>query len=269
MPITFSGCRTGELRPKNLLPATWTSVQKTNAQRQVSWNQWGKQNLQHGDLLFVMGESRILMGLLNVSKFSADIASSDYSHVGIVAIEEGEPVVYDIVTAGARRIPFDQYATHSDAWSLAVKRLRPEYSSSLAPAVEFCSQVYQRGDNFDSKFRLDNENYYCVELIEAAFRQNGVALSEPVAINRLPNFEKLSTMTVQVVKAATSLSEDQQILWPGNDDFGLWSSPILDLVLPNTNKASPPALNDGPERRHPTVERVYGYSPTSRQYALQ
>ena len=91
--LTAFGCRTVAEAPA---PPTWASIDwRASFARRThgeEWEAWGRQHLRDGDLVFVMGESPLLMGLINFSKFSAEIAESEFSHVGIVAIEDGQPV---------------------------------------------------------------------------------------------------------------------------------------------------------------------------------
>jgi len=48
------------------------------------WDNWGKQNLRDGDILFRLGDARILHGYFPMSRFLAKISGSAYSHTGIV-----------------------------------------------------------------------------------------------------------------------------------------------------------------------------------------
>ena len=207
-----------------------------------SWAEWGRQNLQDGDLVFVMGESRILLGLLNFSKFSAEIAESEFSHVGVVAIEEGMPVVYDITTDGALRRPFDRYVTDRRVWSVAVRRLHASRQQCIPAALAYCRRVHQEDRKFDTGFRLDNDRLYCAELVEAAFREGGQPLSSPIRIDALPGFSRMPTATVRLIEATTSLSAEQEIYLPGNEHYGIWSCPWLATVLKKTDADSPPML---------------------------
>ncbi len=214
--------------------------QDAKQDRRRAWDAWGRQHLQSGDLVFVMGESRILLGLLNFSKFSAEIAESPFSHVGVVAVEEEGPVVYDIISEGALRRPFADYVTDRRVWSFAVRRLHPARQASIPAALAFCRRVYEEQGEFDNAFRSDNDRYYCAELVEMAFREAGQPLSEPIRLNALPGYEKLSPATIALVQATTSITPDQEVFLPGNERYGIWSCPWLDTVLDKTDAESLP-----------------------------
>jgi hypothetical protein len=208
--------------------------------RRIAWEAWGRENLRDGDILFVMGESRLLLGLVNFSEFSAEIAHSEFSHVGVVAIENKEPVVYDVTSEGTLRRPFGQYVTDGRVWSVAVKRLHPAHRECIPAALEFCRQAHREGWEFDEFFHHDNDRYYCSELVETAFRHAGRPLSDPVRIGSLPGFDELSPATVLLIEATTSVSREQEVYLPGNEDYGIWASACLLTVLEKTDARSPP-----------------------------
>lgn len=210
-------------------------------EKQGLWRDWAHENLQSGDLLFVLGESRILMGLVNFSKVCTDLADSDFSHVALVSREGGKVVVYDTILGGPRRTPFDQFVNDRRVWRIAVKRLQPEHQRFVPSAIAYCRQAYDSQIGFDEDFQLNNDRLYCTELVELAFRHAGLPLSEPIRIDRLPGYEHVSDTTKRLVQTATSIKVDQRILLPGNDTIGVWANPHLGLVLDVADVSSPPS----------------------------
>ena len=59
------------------------------------WQEWGRDVLRQGDIVFRLGDARVLRGMVPLSRFIARATGSPFSHTGIVAIEDGSPVVYD------------------------------------------------------------------------------------------------------------------------------------------------------------------------------
>ncbi|MCY2992713.1 MAG: YiiX/YebB-like N1pC/P60 family cysteine hydrolase [Planctomycetota bacterium] len=210
------------------------------SRREVPWNSWAAGHLQSGDIVFVLGESRILLGLVNFSKLSTEIADSRFSHVGLVAREGDQVVVYDIVAEGARRMPFGAFVNDGRVWSVAVKRLRPEYQYCVPAAIAYCQKVVASKTRFDSDFRLDNDRLYCSEMLELAFESGGLSLADPVPMNELPRFDKLREPTKRLIQVATRIDFNQPMYMPGNDQFGIWSCPHLELVLVSVDPALPP-----------------------------
>src|SRR5581483_3321399 len=70
------------------------------------WDRWGRTVLRDGDIVFRRGNAKVLFGYFPFSRFIANASGSLYSHTGIVAIEDGAPVIYDTTKASVRRQPF-------------------------------------------------------------------------------------------------------------------------------------------------------------------
>ena len=51
------------------------------------WDRWGRGHLRDGDLVFRLGDTRILWGYFPLSWFIARATGSRFSHVGLVAVE--------------------------------------------------------------------------------------------------------------------------------------------------------------------------------------
>jgi hypothetical protein len=235
-----SGCSTTGQR----LPALPSQLLASSAfsRRPIAdqWQQWAKENVQSGDILFIQGESHILLGLVNFSQVCMQLTDSRFSHVAVAAREGSELVVYDIIRDGARRTPWGDFVGDRRVHTLAVKRLRPEYRDRIPAALAYCRQVYESGVPFDQSFQLGNDRLYCSELIEIAFRKAGLPLSATVRIDQLPGYAKLRAPTKQLLETATPLRSSQEVLIPGNDTQGIWASPCLELVLDATKIANPP-----------------------------
>ena len=221
-----TGCQTTSLR-RTAPGFPW----KTQATSRQHWQMWGEQNIESGDILFVRGESRILLGLVNFSKLVTEMTDSPFSHVALAAREGGELIVYDTVRDGPRRMSFAEFVADRRAHVLAVKRLKPQYRHHIPEAIEYCAYVWKRRVPFDESFRLDNNRLYCSEMIEFAFQHAGLNLSRPLPISELPGYDNLSTATRGLVQAATPIRPDQMVFVPGNEAIGLWASPALELVL--------------------------------------
>ena len=58
--------------------------------------------LRQGDIVFRLGDARVMHGMVPLSRFIARATGSPFSHTGIVAIEDGSPVVYDCSSLGIR-----------------------------------------------------------------------------------------------------------------------------------------------------------------------
>lgn len=204
--------------------------QNPHSQHIRAWNDWADTCLQNGDIVFMRGDCYMLLGTVNFSELSTDLTDSRFSHIGMVAIEDGQAYVYDIRNKGCLRTRFGELLAHRQLHQVAVKRHREASAESLALAAAYCRNVYQRREKYDGQLKLDNDRLYCTELVENAYQNAGFRLSEPVAIQDLPNYDR-HLRTIQFVRAVTSIEPDQVVLLPGNDQFGVWASPQLDLIL--------------------------------------
>ena len=94
---------------------------------------------------------------------------------------------------------------------------------------------------------------YCLELVEKAFRSQGLALSEPV---RIGDWEYLASfpLTALLIPPITGLVLDrpitleQPVYVPGNERHGMWASPLLETVLGPAPKVFQDAAPSEPGR---------------------
>ena len=209
----------------------------------AAWNGWAKGHLQDGDIVFVQSEGNLILGVIDFSKLTREVTESPFTHMGIVAIENGQVLVYDTNVSGPGRKMFGQMMALSDIVGVAVKRLRREYRQHIPAAVAYCRRVHKHQIGFDKKFRLDNDKLYCTEMVEVAFRSTGLRLSQRVRWGDLPGFDKHS-ISLNAIRFYNRAKPDEYVIIPGNDQLGIWASPALELVLDLTDVESPPPIPD-------------------------
>jgi Permuted papain-like amidase enzyme, YaeF/YiiX, C92 family len=199
------------------------------------WNRWGREVLRQGDIVFRLGDARVIRGMVPLSRFIARATGSPFSHTGVVAIEDGSPVVYDSSSAGVQRQPFEVWMLDS-LGALGVKRLKPKHRERIAGVIDYCRSAFERQVPFDNGFRMDDDSLYCLELTEKAFRSQGLALSEAV---RIGDWEYLTSfpLTALLIQPVSGLVLDrpitleQPVYVPGNERHGVWASPLLETVF--------------------------------------
>lgn len=219
-------------------PVAMTAVMK-------QWDKWGKLVLKDGDVLFRRGDAKMLRGHFPFSKFIANISGSQFSHTGIAAIENGEPVVYDTTKAGVRRQPFCVWIL-DNAGPFGVKRIKAAEQSYALKAVAFCRGVYQQQVPFDFNLKDDDEAYYCVEMTDKAFRRSGLPLAEPVKLGDMENITRFPILAMIFLKLG-KLSLEQPVFFPGNENHGIWSS--RHLVTIYSPPSTPPRTASQPSPR--------------------
>ena len=199
------------------------------------WNRWGRDVLREGDIVFRLGDARAMRGIFALSWFIARATDSPFSHTGIVAIEDGSPMVYDCSSDGIRLMPFEVWMLDC-VGPMGVKRLKPEHRRHIPGVIGYCRTIFEQQVPFDFEFRLDDSALYCLEMTEKAFRSQGLALSEPV---RIGDWEHLTSypITALLMPLGTRLALgrpitlEQPVYVPGNDHQGVWASPLLESVF--------------------------------------
>src|SRR5262245_52501599 len=199
------------------------------------WSRWGRNVLREGDIVFRLGDARALRGSFPLSRFIAKATGSPFSHTGVVAVEEGSPVVYDCSSAGVQRQPFEVWMLDC-VGAFGVKRLKPEHRRRIPGVIGFCRAKFEQQVPFDSGFRPDDAALYCVELTEKAFRSQGMALSQPVRIGDWEHLESypltaLATPYVTKLMLGRPITLEQPVYVPGNERQGVWASSLLETVV--------------------------------------
>ena len=239
--FSLAGCRGVDLARPGLDRVLGSfSGDLMRSETRQAWDDWASARLEDGDILFDLGDGRLVMGLVNFSRLASELADSNFSHVAIVAREDGQVLVYDTGIDGPQRCTFGEFLTSRRVRKIAAKRLRPEFRQHIPAALAFCREIQEKRPEFDLDLKLDNDRLYCTELVELAFRSTGLPLSEPVRIDHLPRFDRISKPTRLLIQAATNLKPDQVVFLPGNEKIGIWSCPYLELVLDTTDVTSPP-----------------------------
>ena len=112
------------------------------------WHRWGRRVLREGDIVFRLGDARALHGIFPLSRFIARATGSPFSHTGIVAIEDGSPMVYDSSSDGIQRQPFEVWMLDC-VGPVGIKRLKPEHHGRIPGVIGFCREVFEQQPPFD------------------------------------------------------------------------------------------------------------------------
>lgn len=130
---------------------------------QISHAEYSQSTFQDGDIVFQVLPS-------SQSKAIQLATHSKYSHVGIVFVVNGRPVVYEAVQP-VRVTPLDRWVAQGGGHFVA-KRLEDE--SLITPQVAAkMRQVGSRfiGKNYDAYFEWSDERIYCSELVWKIYQE--------------------------------------------------------------------------------------------------
>lgn len=210
-----------------------------NPERAV-WKSWGQRELQTGDLVFTRGNYYLMLGVVNFTDLATKMCDAEFSHVGIVVIENNIPVVYDISDDGIQATPFEAYVTRQGYQAVAIRRPLESVYERLPLCIAYVRAQQKKKVKFDRKFVLDNEPLYCTELIYEAFNQANIKLCDTIRVDELPGSDQIQPTTLFLAKHYTGIETDTPLICIGNESYGLYGSRWLRELLSPTSVKSPP-----------------------------
>ncbi len=125
-----------------------------------------------GDLLFQDLDSGPLCQA--IEKVTTGYEGANFSHVGIAAADDdGDIVVIEAVSSGVEITPLRFFLGRSldtkRRPKVVVGRLKKAYRHLIAPALE--EALALEGKAYDRVFAVDNDAFYCSELVYEVFRR--------------------------------------------------------------------------------------------------
>jgi hypothetical protein len=259
--IVLPGCTLLATPSLQLVPRSWRKnhpwgpqANELRAQGQLAyrkctpqlnyWAEFARQHIEDGDIVFRRGRS-CLMPVFDVSKLLAHISDSPYSHCGIAHWEGDSVWIYDMEDEGFRKQPFEIWMLDVVDDLLAIKRL-PESARGCIPQVlSFCEEHYHQHIKFDMSLRLDDEAFYCTEMVEKAYRSAGIKLSDPVPICCLPNYSDYPVLAA-ILPRLTRIRLEEPVFAIGNESYGIFSSPCLETVYEHPEASNPKRTHHRP-----------------------
>lgn len=132
----------------------------------------GQFALQEGDLLFQDGDCGAFCEAIEA--VTHGVNGARLSHVGIVIQgAEARHAVLEATTQGVIESPIDSFLYRSTDQNgkpkVIVGRLKENMRSLIRPAIQ--AGLQNRGKAYDNIFNLNNDEYYCSELLYFAFKE--------------------------------------------------------------------------------------------------
>ncbi len=192
--------------------------------------------VQKGDLLFQDIDCGDFCE--SIESVTQGFRGSRFSHVGIVDFENNQPLVIEAVGVGVRSIPLADFLQKSknknNEPKVLVGRLRSDYRNLIPKAIVVCRNLI--GKPYDEVFDIDNDKYYCSELIYVAFKvanKNSpifelkpMTFKEPKAKKIFPIWQKyFDDLNIEVPEGKLGLNPGGISLSPNIDIIHLYGKP--------------------------------------------
>lgn len=120
--------------------------------------------LKSGDLLFITMDCGPLCEAIHA--VTQGWKQMPISHLGLVVVENENIWVLEAAGSAVRKVTLEQFK-QSTKKPILVTRVRAKYQNKIPDVIAFAEQ--QIGVPYDDAFLLNNQKYYCSELIYDAF----------------------------------------------------------------------------------------------------
>jgi len=151
-----------------------------------------KFQLKEGDLLFQDLDSSPICDAIEL--VTPGYKGANFSHIGLIVSDEGELKVLEALPPKVILTEIDDFLNRSFDYNgkskVIIGRLKNQYKSSITSAINFTKE--QLGVKYDEVFLLNNERYYCSELIYEAFEKDSIFRLQPMTFLHPETKETLS-----------------------------------------------------------------------------
>lgn len=183
--------------------------------------------LQEGDIIFRLSDARVLNNKISFSRLIADLCKSDFSHAALVyKITDEGVIIADVSILGIeRKFLRDWYI--DETTNVVVKRPKPQYQKYKPKVLEELHRLVEKDVLYDEHFTIDDDKYYCTEVVDHCFRVAGLPLADAIKIKNLPAFNLVHSLASVIAQ----VDVNTEVIVAGNDNIGLFSSPFLETVI--------------------------------------
>jgi hypothetical protein len=177
----------------------------------------------NGDIVFQTSRSSQSLAIQLATK-------SPYSHMGIVYIREGRPMVFEAIQP-VTLTPLGEWIARGERGHFVAKRLRDADARLTAETLQAMHKVGERfaGRDYDLYFEWSDDRVYCSELVWKIFDEGaGVQLGE---LQTIADFD-LTHPAVQAKleeRFGDRIPRDEVVVSP----VAIFDAPALDTVHEN------------------------------------
>lgn len=199
--------------------------------RQAYFVECANFELRPGDLLFQDSDCGPLCDA--IEKVTTGVEGANFTHVGIVAKGGSDNfVVIEAVSSGVKATELQTFLNRSSDLKgrpkVVVGRLKKPYHRLISGALQ--EAIHLEGKPYDKVFAINNDTYYCSELIYEIFRRannnNPVFILQPMTFKDPDTGQTLAAWEKYFSDLGVSIPEGQ----PGINPGGISRSDALTIV---------------------------------------
>ena len=179
--------------------------------------------INNGDIIFQTSKSR-------QSKAIQLATNSEYSHMGIIYIIDGQSYVYEAVQP-VKLTPLDEWINRGKDKHYIIKRLKNSDKILTQSTISKMKQVGEKfkGKNYDLYFEWSDDKIYCSELVWKIYKEG--ANIEIGKLEKLSDFNLNSEIVQQKLKEryGENIPMDEKVISPAE----MFNSDKLEVVYEN------------------------------------
>jgi len=171
--------------------------------------------LQEGDLLFQDLDSSPLCDAIEL--VTPGYKGANFSHIGLVVLDNDTLKVLEAIPPKVMTTNLDDFINRSFDKNgnpkVIVGRLKKEFTNSISNAVSYSKSKLDI--TYDEVFLINNETYYCSELIFEAFEQDSIFQLKPMTFLHPNNKDTLRVWKEYYSDLNTNIPEGNPGINPG------------------------------------------------------
>ena len=171
--------------------------------------------LQEGDLLFQDLDSSPLCDAIEL--VTPGYKGANFSHIGLVVLDNDTLKVLEAIPPKVMTTNLDDFINRSFDKNgnpkVIVGRLKKEFTNSISNAVSYSKSKLDI--TYDEVFLINNETYYCSELIFEAFEKDSIFQLKPMTFLHPNNKDTVTVWKEYYSDLNTNIPEGNPGINPG------------------------------------------------------
>jgi hypothetical protein len=171
--------------------------------------------LQEGDLLFQDLDSSALCDAIEL--VTPGYNDANFSHIGFIVSDDGKLKVLEAIPPKVILTELENFLSRSKDKDgnpkVIVGRLKKEYKNAIPKAVEFAHKKI--GVDYDGIFIMNNNSYYCSELLYEAFSKDSIFQLQAMTFLHPESGDTLQTWKAYYAELGVKIPENELGINPG------------------------------------------------------